>query len=182
MLYSYKKGIPKQLPETITIQEIVFEEVTHDVVTDENGIEETITVTEALGKNVETVLSAPFTEEQLSKAGYVLAPEKPVQDAFTDVTWGGTNWVIQLSDAAKLRDKMWENILKTRQDLLYSTDHLVYEYTNMPEENVQLWKAYRQSLRDITQYRTGKIDDWELVVLPKSPYQDTYDENGGTGE
>ena len=88
----------------------------------------------------------------------------------------------EIIDAAKLRDKMWENVLKTRQDLLYSTDHLVYEYTNMPEENVQLWKAYRQSLRDITQYRTGEIDDWESVVLPKSPYQDTYDENGGTGE
>lgn len=123
------------------------------------------------------------SEQELEQANYYALPDQPEHDPVWQIcVWVRNEWTIIPSDAAKLRDKMWENILKTRQDLLYSTDHLVYEYTNMSEENIQLWKAYRQSLRDITQYRTGEIDDWKLVVLPKSPYQDTYDENGGTGE
>ena len=170
MLYSYKKGIPKELPETITIQETVFEEVTHDVVTDENGIEETITVTETLGRNIETVLSPPFTEEQLLKAGYVLAPEKPVQDAFTDVTWGGTNWVIQISDAAKLRDKMWDDIRLMRDRSLIISDEIIKDFITNNIDIPQEWKDYRQQMRDIPQkYMTGEINDYENIIWPDRP-------------
>jgi len=170
MLYSYKKGIPKELPETITIQETVFEEVTHDVVTDENGIEETITVTETLGRNVETVLSPPFTEEQLSKAGYVLAPEKPADTALVKYEWFGDKWVALSSEAAKLRDKMWNDIRSMRDQSLTISDEIINDFITNDIDIPQEWENYRQQMRDMLQiYMTGEINDYENIIWPERP-------------
>ena len=178
MLYSYKKGIPKELPETITIQETVFEEVTHDVVTDENGIEETITVTETLGRNVETVLTPPFTEEQLSKAGYVLAPEKPADTALVKYEWFGNKWEGTPTKLGTFRTREWDSIILRRDTLLEVTDIAIADLTENGDDVPQDWEDYKQNLRDIPQlYKTGEIDDYENVIWPERP-----DENDGIGE
>jgi len=172
MLYSYKKGIPKELPETITVQETVFEEVTHDVVTDENGIEETITVTETLGRNVETVLSPPFTEEQLLKAGYVLATEPEHDPVRENCIWRNGKWLTVPSKKAIHREVKWMRIRNRRNYLLNTTDEIIRQHIEDNQQIPSEWVEYRNTLRNIPNvYETGEIDDVDLVVFPEMPHQ-----------
>lgn len=178
MLYSYKKGIPKELPETLTIQETLFEDITHDVLTDENSTEETITVTQTLGRNVETVLSPPFTEEQLSKAGYVLAPEKPADTALVKYEWFGTKWEGTPTKVGTFRKREWDSIILRRDTLLEIVDIVTADMTENGDTVSQDWEDYKQSLRDIPQvYKTGESEDYKNVTWPERP-----DENDDIGE
>jgi hypothetical protein len=134
---------------------------------------------------VEEVVRKLATEcdsAELKMAGYDYVSDYEYDPDFEKFVFENNEWVIVPSDASIERDNAWLDIRKVRQGMLDSTDYIVDEYSNMSEENVQAWKDYRQALRDITQYKTGDIDDWKTVIWPDNPHQKTYDENGGTGE
>jgi len=183
MLY-YKLGeLPAELPESLEVPR--SRDVTKMVtlVTDENGTEETIEREETFTEVFTEVVAPPYSDDDIALSGYTLAPDKPEYDPILQkCVWQKNNWLIVSSDAAIERENAWLDIRKVRQGILDSTDYIVDEYNNMSEEDVQAWKDYRQSLRDITQHRTGEIDDWKMVTWPDSPYQKIYNENGGTDE
>jgi hypothetical protein len=170
MLY-YKLGeLPAELPESLEVPR--SRDVTKMVtlVTDENGIEETIEREETFTEVFTEVVSPPYSDDDITLAGYKLAPEKPEYDpVWQKCVWVQNEWILSSSAAAVEREDAWINILKSRQELLDSTDYIVDEYNNMPEEDVQAWKDYRQALRDITQYHTGEIDDYLDVIVFEEP-------------
>jgi hypothetical protein len=167
MLYSYKGNYPQELPETIVVFETVFDEVTHDVVTDENGFEEIITKTEIVGNNVNVEYTAPFSEELLARAGYVLVSDKPEDTDFIVYTWGRSGWVAEDSEAAKLRAEMWAQIRHIRDLRLNSFDGYVQKYIDSNDDIPQDLIDCRTQLRNIPQtYITGEINDWENVIWP----------------
>ena len=169
MLYSYKGNYPQELPETIVVFETVFDEVTHDVVTDENGFEEVITKTETVGNSVNVEYTAPFSEELLARAGYVFVSDKPEDTDFIVYTWGGSEWIPEDSEAAKLRGEMWKAIRLARNELLSDTDNLVKEYIEAGQEIPIELINYRSYLRDIPQnFETGAIDDYVNAQVPES--------------
>jgi hypothetical protein len=121
------------------------------------------------------------TSDELASAGYHYVSDYEYDPDFEKLIFQNGEWVIVPSDASIERDNAWTSILKLRQELLDSTDYIVNEYSTMSEEDVQAWKDYRQSLRDITQHRTGKIDDWMTAVIPDSPDTAAYKENINEG-
>src|SRR6056300_102309 len=183
MLY-YKLGeLPAKLPESLEVQRtgIVTKMVT--LVTDENGIEETIEREETFREVFTEVISPPYSEDDIALSGYKPVPDQPEYDSiWQKCVWQKNNWLIVSSDAAIERENAWLDIRKVREGILDSTDYIVDEYSTMSEEDVQAWKDYRQALRDITQYSTGEIEDWKTAIWPNNPYQKIYNENGGTGE
>lgn len=167
MLYSYKTNYPEELPESITAVVAVFEEVTHDVVTDENGYGETITVTETMGRMESVTREAPFEDFFLAEAGYVLAPDKPDDTDFLEYVWTGRDWLVEETEASKVRTQQWITIRKTRNEILTQTDVIIDTFIDNDEEILQEWIDYRTALRNLPQtYETGEIDDWQNVVFP----------------
>jgi hypothetical protein len=111
-----------------------------------------------------------LTHWEFISLGYSIAPDQPEYNpVWQTCLWENNAWVVKPSEAAIQRDNAWASTLQHRQQLLNSTDYIVDEYDNMTAEDVQAWKDYRQALRDITQHRTGEIDDWRTVVWPIDP-------------
>lgn len=177
-LYVLQQGQsePDTLPETIVISMPKDNHSQHPNITNEVWLGE--------WEDVEYDTEGLSDEFLAATTKYKLVPEKPAITAFEDVEWNGHEWVITESEAAKLtRAKEWISIRKIRNDSLAQTDITVQQFIDNAEEIPQEWIDYRIELRDLPQvYETGEIDDWTLVSWPVSPHQQTYDENGGTGE
>jgi hypothetical protein len=172
-------------PGTFTVERYVTVEVTVpsyiDVNTGDHTDTEILVPEHTTQGSIIQEFELPYnelTEGEIQILGYTLAPDQPEYDpVWQTCLWENNAWVVKSSEAAIQRDNAWTNILEVRQELLDSTDYIVNEYSTMSEEDVQAWKDYRQALRDITQYKTGEIDDWMTAVIPDSPDTAAYKEN-----
>lgn len=111
------------------------------------------------------------TDEQLSCAGYYKLPNQPEYDpVWQKCVWVRTEWTIIPSDAAKLRDKMWNDIRLMRDQSLIISDEIISDFITNNIDIPQEWKNYRQQMRDMPQiYMTGEINDYENIIWPERP-------------
>src|SRR6056300_322548 len=173
MLY-YKLGeLPAKLPESLEVQRtgIVTKMVT--LVTDENGIEETIEREETFTEVFTEVISPPYSEEDITLSGYKPVPDQPEYDPIWHrCVWGGKEWKLIASKKAIHREVKWIRIRKHRNFLLTITDDLIRQFMENNESVSEEWASYRSALRDIPNtYETGNIDDVDAVVWPDAPSQ-----------
>lgn len=126
------------------------------------------------------------SEQELEQANYHALPDQPEYDLiWQKCVLVRSEWTIIPSDAAKLRDKMWQTIRHIRDGHLAYTDDLIREYSDNDEQIPQELKDDRQSLRDFPQvHQTGEIEDW-VSALPAiksfSIYGTTSSENYNAG-
>lgn len=126
------------------------------------------------------------SEEDLLQANYYALPNQPEYDPVWQIcVWVRNEWAVQSSEAAKLRDEMWQTIRHIRDGHLAYTDDLIREYNNNDEQIPQELKDDRQSLRDFPQvHQTGEIEDWVSAlsaIKSFSIYGTTSSENYNAG-
>src|SRR6056300_1080392 len=142
MLYSYNGNYPKGIPNRIVLSD---------------GSSRTD--------------SSTFTAEELADAGYTQVENQPEYDSRTQkIEWDTENvsWkVVDLTseEIEVITNNQWKSIRSERDALLSVTDYIILSSLERGEPVPQVWKDYRQALRDLPQtYET--VDD---VIWPDKP-------------
>jgi hypothetical protein len=110
-----------------------------------------------------------FTDEEISSAGYFVAPEKPNNyDLLTEkVVWQNDRWIIEtLSDREIdiLREKQYKEIEFEIKELTLNSYKIYVSELNKPEQervhNLEELKAYIEDLENIIQTYDGVDFTW----------------------
>jgi hypothetical protein len=111
------------------------------------------------------------TEEQLTAAGWIKAPEQPVLVYPQRLDWVNNAWVVREPNSVET-EQQWEQVRSRCQELLAASDYRVIKATELAAVNgtslaVELSPlviSYRQALRDI--YNNVNNLDPFFVVWP----------------
>lgn len=143
MLYSYKGEKPAELPNRIRLSD---------------GTTRTDKST--------------FTEQEISDAGYTIAPQYPAYNAeMQKVVWNSNtiSWeVVDLTEQEinQILNAKWNRIREERDMLLEQSDVFVLKELESNGVVSQRLRDYRQALRDIPQtYETPSDVVWPKLIL-----------------
>lgn len=99
-----------------------------------------------------------FTETEITAAGFTGPYTEPIYDSKIEtLDWNGTEYVKRLYNAEEL-EAQWNIIRLERDKLLKSSDYTQISDYDLGIENVEEWKTYRQSLRDLPETQTNPFD------------------------
>jgi len=89
-----------------------------------------------------------LSEEELASEGWVLSPNKPLPVAGKFIDWDGSDWYYRDPTESELFEE-WAKVRKVRDDILNSTDKYILIAYERGAEVPQVYKDYRQALRDL---------------------------------
>lgn len=110
-----------------------------------------------------------FTDEEISSAGYSVAPEKPENyDLLTEkIVWDNDRWVVQeLSneEIERLKEKQYKEIQFEIKELILKSYKIYVSEVNKPEQerihNLEDLKAYIENLENIIETYDGVNFTW----------------------
>lgn len=78
--------------------------------------------------------------------------------------WDGELKEVDANPPASSDDQLWELIRKTRNELLSQSDWTQLPDVQLSQDDIIIWREYRQSLRDITTQRDPNNIVWPLGV------------------
>ena len=107
-----------------------------------------------------------FTEEELSDAGYVEAPDSPFYEYPNRLDWIDDRWVVREPNETEIAQK-WDEVKKRCETLLFETDYKVVKAYEQQVPVEPEWVQYRQSLRDIHN-KVGYDSPW-FINWPTPP-------------
>jgi len=141
MLYSYRGEYPNELPNRIRLSD---------------------------GRTVTD--KATFTAAEILDAGYVPVSDPPTLNAYEELSWSGTDWMVTgLTDQQKL-DKTWASIRELRDGTIANVEWRISRYFSQvrlgipPQDDIVKLDTYVQALRDIT-----KQPDPHNILWPEVP-------------
>jgi hypothetical protein len=146
MLYSYKNQYPQPLPFRITLQD---------------GRTRTDPTT--------------FTQEELTNAGYVAAPEQPELAEHQWVTWSETQWQVHTKTSQEIQqeqqnriEQQWNSVRQQRDQMMSEFE---WRYTRH-ERELRMLLPVTDNLSDIDTYMQALAD----ITLQPDPFNITWPE------
>jgi hypothetical protein len=127
-LYSYKSQYPKPLPHRIKLS---------------NGRTRTD--------------SSSFTEEEILDAGYTVAPDKPVVNAWENLNWTGASWTVSDKPADQLKAEKELQINALREQRIYTQKTVILSTGQSIPIDVRQNKPDIQNLTNIVQKASLKV-------------------------
>jgi hypothetical protein len=127
-LYSYKLQYPKPLPHRIKLS---------------NGRTRTD--------------SSSFTVQEIEDAGYTVAPDKPVVNAWENLNWTGASWAVSDKPADQLKAKKELQINALREQRIYTQKTVILSTGQAIPIDVRQNKPDIQNLTNIVQKASLKV-------------------------
>jgi hypothetical protein len=112
-----------------------------------------------------------FTLEELTDAGYVLAPSPPDTTQLQVLEWTGISWVVRDKTSDELlsdRENQWHSVRLMRDKMLAAIDWRYLRLASQirlgiaPSDTLEQLDTYAQALRDITQQSDPLNIQWPI--------------------
>jgi len=100
--------------------------------------------------------SSTFTDEEITSAGWTVAPDPITYDATThNINWNSetSSWYlteVTAEDQAARIEAGWRGVRSERNSILAESDYMVIKAAEAGTTIASDWATYRQALRDIT--------------------------------
>jgi hypothetical protein len=107
-----------------------------------------------------------FTSEEIASAGYVLIPSPPNVEAPQRVDWVNNEWIVRDPTEGEINTQLL-SVQRECRARLDASDYRVTKALEAGESVPEVWKTYRQRLRDI--FNNIDVPDIWRVEWPEAP-------------
>ena len=112
----------------------------------------------------------PFTEEDISFAGYRLVDPPPNVDISQKLEWTGVNWLVSAKNSYEIESD-WNTVRKQRDEKIKEVEwrysrYYRHERLGLPQvDSLQNLDTYIQALADITKQTNPYAIIWPVLIV-----------------
>ena len=112
----------------------------------------------------------PFTEEDISFAGYRLVDPPPNVDISQKLEWTGVNWLVSAKNSYEIESD-WNTVRKQRDEKIKEVEWRYsrfyrHERLGLPQiDSIQNLDTYIQALADITKQTNPYAIIWPVLIV-----------------